>query len=131
MRNMWKDALLKNKKNYDNMVSDLKTSNPGKWYSKLKRMSGQSSGKQQNILVDELTGLSDQEQAECIAQHYSEISNQYEQVQASDFTDYFNLESSPPNVEPLKVYQVIQKMNKNAATVPNDVPIKLIAEVGW
>ena len=112
------------------MVSDLKTSNPGKWYSKLKRMSGQSSGKLQNILVDELTGLSDQEQAECIAQHYSEISNQYEQVQASDFTDYFNLESSPPNVEPLKVYQVIQKMNKNAATVPNDVPIKLIAEFG-
>jgi hypothetical protein len=70
---------------YDDMVSDLKTSNPGKWYSKVKRMSGQSDGKQQNILVDEMIGLDNQQQAECIAEHYSSISNQYQQVQASDF----------------------------------------------
>jgi hypothetical protein len=33
-----------------------------------------------------------------------------------------------PKIEPLKVYQTIMKMNKNAATVQNDIPIKLIAE---
>ena len=31
-------------------------------------------------------------------------------------------------IEPLKVHQIIQKMNKSAATVPNDIPIKLVAE---
>ena len=35
---------------------------------------------------------------------------------------------SPPYVEPLKVHQIIQKMNKSAATAPNDLPIKLVAE---
>jgi hypothetical protein len=33
-----------------------------------------------------------------------------------------------PNIEPLKVYNIIQKMNKKAATVPNDIPMKLIDE---
>ena len=31
------------------MVSDLKNSNPGKWHSKLKRTSGQETGRAQNI----------------------------------------------------------------------------------
>ena len=53
------------------MVSDLKESNPGKRHSKLKRMSGQETGRPQNILEEELQGYSD-----LIAQHYSEISSQ-------------------------------------------------------
>ena len=122
---------IEKQKYFDNMVADLKTSNPGKWYSKLKRMSGQEKCKQENILVDELIGLSDQEQADCIADHYSAISNQYDQVKNEDFPQYFNpiRQGAPvPKIEPLKVYQTIMKMNKNAATVPNDIPIKLVAE---
>ena len=38
--------------------------------------------------VDELTGLSEQQQSERIAKHYSEISNQYAQVEQSDFPEY-------------------------------------------
>ena len=122
---------IEKEKYYQNMVSDLKTSNPGKWYSKVKRMSGQSD-RNQNIQVDELMGLSNKDQAERIAQHYSQISNEYDQVQASDFPEYFNpMEHggcSPPTIEPLKVYQAIRKMNKSAATVENDIPIKLMDE---
>ena len=118
-------------KYYTNMVSDLKTSNPGKWYSKLKRMSGQGNVKQQNIQVDELIGLSNMEQAERIADHYSAISNQYEQIKSEDFKEYFNpiRGGKPvPTIEPRKVHQIIHKMNKNAATVQGDIPIKLISE---
>ena len=67
------------------MVADLKESNPSKWYSKVKRMCGQSD-RNLIISVDELTGLSDQEQAERIARHYSQISNQYEQVRGAVIT---------------------------------------------
>ena len=126
------------------MVADLKTSNPSKWYSKVKRMCGQSD-RNQIITVDELTGLSDQEQSERIAAHYSQISNQYEQVTEDDFPEYFNPTqhglsnsptfnptthglSSPPNIEPFKVYKVIEKMNRKAATIENDIPIKLFQE---
>ena len=65
---------MEKEKYHENMVKDLKLSNPGKWYSKVKRMSGKSNSKQEIILVDEMMGLSDQEQAECIADHYSAIS---------------------------------------------------------
>ena len=44
---------LEKQRYYDNIVSDLKMSNPGQWYSKVKRMSGKIENKQQNILVDE------------------------------------------------------------------------------
>ena len=126
---------IEKQKYHQNMVADLKTSNPGQWYSKIKRMSGKSESSHSNNLVDELAGLTDQEQAECIADHYSSISNQYEQVQHKDFPNLNPFShgdggSPPPLVEPLKVYQVIQKMNKKAATVPNDIPIKLVQEFG-
>ena len=126
-------SLIEKQRYFSNMVSDLKTSNPGQWYSKVKLMSGKSENQKQYILVDELTGLNDIEQAECIAEHYSEISNQYEQVKKSDFPNFNPMVHggcAPPHVEPRKVYQVIQKMNKKAATAQNDVPMKLIAEFG-
>ena len=94
-------------------------------------MSCQDNCRQQNILVDQLNGLIDQEQAERIADHYSTISNQYDQIKLEDFPEYFNPighRAPVPKIEPLKVYQTIMKMNKNAATVQNDIPIKLIAE---
>ena len=121
-------------KYYQNMVSDLKLSNPGKWYSKVKRMTGKTGG-QENILVDELIGLSSKQQAERIAEHYSDISNNYDQIQEQDFPEYLNplqyrgrSDYIPPSIEPLKVYQTIRKMNKKAATVENDIPIKLLDE---
>ena len=73
---------------YKLMVSDLKESNPGKWHSKLKRMSGQEIDKQENILVEELSGYSNKEQANMIAEHYADISNQYQPIKKDDFPQY-------------------------------------------
>ena len=98
-------------------------------------MSGKSESSPSNNLINELIGLTDQQQADCIAAHYSLISNQYEALQQRDFPSFNPISpgggaSPPPFVEPLKVYQEILKMNKKAATVPNDLPIKLIQEFG-
>ena len=112
---------------YNNMVSDLKESNPGKWHSKLKRMSGQDS-RQDNILVGELSGYSNQKQADMIAEHYSAISNQYDPINEDDFLQYKSKQFCPPEIEPWEVHKTIQGMNKKAATILGDVPIKLILE---
>ena len=113
---------------YRNIVEDLKESEPRKWHSKLKRMSGQEKVGQHNILVEELIGFSDQEQADKIAEHYASISNSYEEIKTEDFKEYSNPPNCPPIIEPMKVYKVIESMNKKAATVPGDIPMKLIAE---
>ena len=118
-------------KYYDNIVHDLKTSNPGKWYSKVKRMAGIQTDAGQNITLEELDGYSHEEQADIIAKHYSDISNEYEPIQEQQFSEYFNLlsnENSPPEIQPHEVNKIIGKLNKKSATVQNDIPVKLLCE---
>ena len=116
------------KKYFENMVSDLKTSDPSKWYSKLKRMSGQDKDRCETN-VAELDGIYDKLQGEIIADHYAQISNIYEPINREDFKEYLDLSSfTPVTVDPEKVCKVIQKMNRKAATVEGDLPAKIIKE---
>ena len=61
------------KKYYQNIVKDLKTSNPSQWYSKLKRICSYDQEKTQPIICAEIETLTDQEQADKIAQHFSAV----------------------------------------------------------
>ena len=57
------------------------------------------------------------------------LSNQYDEVKEKDFQEYFDLlEETAIKIEPLKIHQIIQGMNKKAATVPGDIPMKLVEE---
>ena len=51
-------------------------------------MSGESESSKLINLVEELTGLTDQQQADCIAKHYSLIRNHYAQVKSTDFPSF-------------------------------------------
>ena len=119
----------KEKERYaNNIVLDLKTSNPSKWYSKLKRMSGQNKTDDATN-VTELDGIYDELQAEIIADHYAGISNQFEPIQKEDFKDFMDLSKfSPITVEPEKIMKIIQHMNPKAATLDVDLPIRIIKE---
>ena len=113
---------------YRNIVHDLKTSNPGKWYSKVKRMAGKEIRSEKITTVEELRGLEDTQQSEVIADHYARVSNLYEPVRNEHFQKYLEKHKSlkPPNIGPYKVFKAIKKMNRNSAAVPGDLPIKLI-----
>ena len=63
---------------YNNIVKDLKSSAPGQWYSKLKRMSSHDQTKTEEVTVEEISHLSNQNQAETIADNFSKISNEYQ-----------------------------------------------------
>ena len=115
-------------KYFTNIVSDLKTSNTSQWFSKVKRMAGQDEDAT-DYNVDELIGLSDQDQAEKIANHYASISQLYKPVTVQDYPEYaVPSKFSPPKVAPSKVEKTIKSMNKKAAQVPGDIPMKIIAE---
>ena len=115
-------------KYYCDIVKDLKNSNPGKWYSKVKRMSGQKSKSDKISTVEELMGLDDDQQMEVIADHYAKVSTIYEPVKNEDFGEYLKKHSheKPPHIGPDKILKTIKKMNKNAATIPGDLPMKII-----
>ena len=117
------------RKYYNNIVSDLRESNISQWYSKVKRMSGQDQNSCADLTVDELAGMSSIEQAEAIADHYASISNLYKPIQKEKFQDFLETEKHPPpKVAPSKVSKIIKNMNKKAAAVPGDIPMKIVRQ---
>ena len=54
------------------------------WYSKLKRMSSHDQLRSEEVIVEEISHLSNQNQAEAIADNFSQISNEYEPLNAED-----------------------------------------------
>ena len=117
---------------YTNIVSDLKTSNPGQWYSKLKRMSNYDQTKTEQISVEEICQFSDEEQAEIIAENFSRISNQYDQIDSDKIARHTTRtkgnNKSMPIFEPHEVYDFLRKIKTNTATVKEDIPAKIIKE---
>ena len=113
---------------YTNIVSDLKNSNPGQWYSKLKRMTSYDQQNTEKIIVENICSLSDKDQAEVIADHFSKISNEYEKIDP----DQINL--STENTKPMPVFEdhqiheYLKKIKTNTSTVKDDIPSKLIKE---
>ena len=112
-----------------NTVEDLKLSNPSQWYSKVKRMGGIAVSQAGSIHVDELEGMSNQDQAEKIAHHYASVSNEYQALRKRDIpSELYYTEESPPVVEEYQIYDRIMKMSTRKATVPGDIPMSIIKE---
>ena len=71
LNDKYKEALIHAKSQYyKNIVKDLKISNPSQWYSKLKRICSYDQEKHEPLEVAEIELLSDQEQAEKIADFF-------------------------------------------------------------
>ena len=113
---------------YFNIVSDLKNSNPGQWYSKLKRMTSYDNLKSEEVTVENICHLSHVEQAEIIAENFSRISNSYAPIDPEKISMSPENEKSTPKVEAYQVYEFLKKIKTNTATVKDDIPAKLIKE---
>ena len=113
-------------KYYQNIVEDLKFSNPGQWYSKLKRMSSHDQAKSDEPVVLSIAELPNQIQAELIADEFSAVSNLYEPLRKDDIIDERNEGRPFPNMTPYFVHQKIKQMKNGKSTVNGDIPIKII-----
>ena len=114
---------------YVNMVEDLLTSNPGQWYSKIKRMASIDPSKDDKVFVQELMGMPISDQAEVIANQFAAISKEYAPLNSEDI-EIPNLSSSKPYplFEPHQINEKISKMKKKVSTVIGDIPWKIIRE---
>ena len=86
---------------YKNSVEDLKKKKPSQWYSSLKKMSSFDQLKNDEPVVDDISHMSDQDQA------------------------YFPV-SDIPQFQPAQVWFALSRMDVNKATVPGDFPARLI-----
>ena len=92
---------------YEHTVEDLKNSNPNQWYTKVKRMGGLPVSQTGDIVVEELSGKSNKDQAEIIAKHYATVSNQYKALGNDDIPkNLYSTEDKPPVIEAYKILDV-------------------------
>ena len=126
---LYQEKLFKEKKKYKkDMLDDIKSSQPGEWYSKLKRITKLDQGKLEVYNVEEISNLNDQKQAELISDHHAKISNCYEGVKLEDIDIPPFSAKDIPQFTPIQIESYIQRLKTKKSTPPGDIPSKIIKE---
>ena len=112
---------------YSKFVSDLKISDPGKWYQMAKRLGSVDQMNDGHIVVDDLIDLTDQESANKIAEHFAAVSNSFNPIDTLDLPCYLPSQL-PQQVEEYRVYQKLCQLKNTKSTLNIDIPNKLRKE---
>ena len=114
------------KKFFNDMVSQVKDSDPSRWYSLLKRISNYDKEKTEELQIDEIGHLSDQEQSEAIADSFDKIGKEYKEIRKEDI-EIPNIEDqSYPTFAPWQVKKHFDKVKTNKSTLPGDIPAQIV-----
>ena len=112
---------------YSDFVSNLKATDPGKWYEMAKRIGAVNVMGGGETKVESLSHLSNKESAQKIAEHFATISNEYSPIDNLQLPCY--LPAMPvPQVEEFEVYKKIYNIKKSKSTLPIDIPDTLRRE---
>ena len=130
MSKKWADLDLKYKsvlgeakeKYYTNIVKDLKISKPSQWYSKLKRMCSYDQEKYEPIICDEISELTDIEQAEQIAEHFVKPRNRYDALRKCDINFPSFDEATIPQFSQKQVEKALKELDTKKSVPPGDIP---------
>ena len=115
---------------YSDFVTELKVSNPGKWYSMAKRLGATENHANNLLQVESLAGLSKSETVEKIAAHFSQISQEYEPLNIEELPAFL----PAPKVLSVSVEEVARRLRTQKvrkSTQPIDLPSKLRKEFSW
>ena len=123
------EARVAKKNFYKKKIADLKISDPRKWYSSLKRITSFDEVKNEVPIVDEIRYLSDQEQADIIAEKFSSIQNEYDPLKVEDISIPTFESKDIPIFSVATVWLALTKINVNKSTVAGDFPAKLIKKL--
>ena len=110
------------------MIDSIKEAKPGQWYSSLKRISRFDQGKGEVLQVEEISHMSDQQQAEMIVDQLAAISNSYRGVQLEDIDIPLFSEEDIPQLRVQEIREYISKLKAKKATPPGDIPVNIIKE---
>ena len=89
-------------------------------------MASHNQEKSEPVQVEELTGMTDMQQAEAIADQFASVANQYSALKDDDVQLPDIPEGSVPVIDPYDVYQQLCKIKTSTATLKNDIPAKVI-----
>ena len=129
LNKIYKTAVITAKnKYYKDIVKDIKQSNPSKWYSKLKRICSFDQEKYQPIVCAEIENISDQEQAEKIAEFFAAPRQAYDALLSCDIKVTEINEKDFPQFSHLEVATKLTEIKTRTAVPDGDIPPKIIKE---
>ena len=113
---------------YKTKIKDLKKANPAKWYKELKKLTSYDQHKSEEVVVEDIKDLSNQEQAELIANKFAEVSLEYEKLQDDDIEIPEFKTSDVPQFAVIDVKAVLDEMDPRKSTVSGDIPSKILKQ---
>ena len=108
---------------YTEFVQDLKATDPSKWYAMAKKI-GAVNNTGLDAEIESLSHLSKKECANKIAEHFSEISNEYSPIDHAQLPCYLPA-LPPPQVDEMDVFKKMKQIKKTKSTLPIDIPAQL------
>ena len=115
------------KKFYNHFVTDLKETDPSKWFNMAKKIGAVNQKELEKVTVECLEDLDDQEAVEEDAQHFASISQEYEPIIHQNLPCYLPAEE-PPQVDRSSVCLKLETIKKTKSTLPIDIPCQLVRE---
>ena len=116
------------KKFFNEMVRQIRESNPSRWYSLLKRITKYDSEKTEELQVSEINNLSDEGQVEAIANHFNATSQEYTEVKTEDINIPEFTTNDIPKFSTMKIRDILNKIKTNKATIPGDIPARIVKQ---
>ena len=92
----------------------------------MKKLTRFDQHKGEEITVEEIKDLTDEEQAEKIAEKFAKISQEYEKLEKDDIEIPQFSENDIPVVTEKDVQEILEGMDINKSTVNGDIPAKLL-----
>ena len=111
---------------YKQTVAELKLQKPGQWYQYLKKITSFDQLKNDKQIVDEISHLSDQQQAEAISEKFASIPNLYQPLKTEDINVPHFEEKEIPQFHPSQVWFALSLLDVKKSTVQCDFPARLI-----
>ena len=124
-----KSVSLAKKDFYKRMVSELTSKNTSKWYSTLKKMTSHDQQKNEKLIIQEINHLSDREQIEKLADHFSKIPNEYEQLNKDDIDINPIKPNDIPQFKEVQIWDLLTQLKTNKSTVQGDISSRIYKEL--
>ena len=104
----------------------LRNTKPKKWHRELKKLTSFDQGHAEEILVESINHLTNEEQANLIADKYADISQEYDKLKKEYIKVPYFCESDIPVVTEEEVEKELASMDTNKSNVEGDIPAKVL-----
>ena len=113
---------------YKKVLGELMNKHTSKWYTSLKKMTAHDQQKNEKVIIPDISHLSDIDQAKKLAEHFTKIPNEYDQLKKEDINIPPIKNEDIPQFKEVQVWILLSQLRTNISTVKGDLPPRIFKE---